>query len=59
MVLLLLTVIIARFPRGDEKAFWFGFAVFGWGFFLLGFGLCRRMFNLTGLDVERSSGGYH
>ena len=39
VVLLLLTVIVARFRRGDEKAFWFGFAVFGWGFFLLGFGL--------------------
>ena len=38
VVLLLLTVIVARFRRGDEKAFWFGFAVFGWGFFLLGFG---------------------
>ena len=38
MVLLLLAVIVARFRRGDEKAFWFGFAVFGWGFFLLGFG---------------------
>jgi hypothetical protein len=38
VVLLLVTVIVARFRRGDEKAFWFGFAVFGWGFFLLGFG---------------------
>jgi hypothetical protein len=37
VVVLLLAVIVARFrPRG-EKAFWFGFAVFGWGFFLLGF----------------------
>jgi hypothetical protein len=39
VLLLLLSVIIARFRRGDEKAFWFGFAVFGWGFFLIGFGL--------------------
>jgi hypothetical protein len=38
VVLLLLAVIVARFRPGDEKAFWFGFAVFGWGFFLLGFG---------------------
>ncbi len=38
VILLLLSVIVARFRRGDEKAFWFGFAVFGWGFFLLGFG---------------------
>ncbi len=38
MVLLMLAVIVARFRHGDEKAFWFGFAVFGWGFFLLGFG---------------------
>jgi hypothetical protein len=38
VVLLLLAVIVARFRHGDEKAFWFGFAVFGWGFFLVGFG---------------------
>ena len=38
MIVLLLTVMLARFQRGDEKAFWFGFALFGWSFFLLGFG---------------------
>jgi hypothetical protein len=40
-VLLLVAVIAARFRRGGEKAFWFGFAVFGWGFFLLGYGPWR------------------
>ena len=38
VIVLLLTVMLARFQRGDEKAFWFGFALFGWSFFLLGFG---------------------
>jgi hypothetical protein len=34
---LLLTAVLAlRFRRGNERAFWFGFAVFGWAFFLLG-----------------------
>ena len=37
-VLLLFAVIAARFRRGNEKAFWFGFAVFGWAFFVLGLG---------------------
>ncbi len=37
-VLLLAAVVAARFRRGNEKVFWFGFAVFGWGFFLLGLG---------------------
>jgi hypothetical protein len=37
-VLLLAAVIAARFRRGNEKAFWFGFAVFGCGFFVLGMG---------------------
>jgi hypothetical protein len=36
--LLLAALIAARFRRGNEKAFWFGFAVFGWGFFILGLG---------------------
>jgi MFS family permease len=40
-VLLLVAVIAARFRRGNEKAFWFGFAVFGWGLFLLGYGPWR------------------
>lgn len=35
--LLLLSVLLARFRRGIERAFWFGFGVFGWGFFLLGY----------------------
>jgi hypothetical protein len=37
-LLLLSAVIAARFRRGSEKAFWFGFAVFGWAFFVLGLG---------------------
>ncbi len=37
-ILLLSAVIAARFRRGSEKAFWFGFAVFGWCFFVLGLG---------------------
>jgi hypothetical protein len=40
-VLLLTAVVAARFRRGNEKAFWFGFAVFGLGFFLLGYGPWR------------------
>lgn len=35
--LLMTAVIASRFRRGSERAFWFGFAVFGWGFFLLGY----------------------
>jgi hypothetical protein len=35
--LLLTAVLAARYRRGYERAFWFGFAVFGWGFFLLGY----------------------
>lgn len=35
--LLLFAVLAARFRRGKEGAFWFGFAVFGWGCFLLGY----------------------
>jgi hypothetical protein len=34
--LLLTAVLASRFRRGNERAFWFGFAVFGWAFFLLG-----------------------
>src|SRR3954468_630295 len=38
LVVLLLAIIGARYrPRG-EAAFWFGFAVFGWGYFLMGIG---------------------
>jgi hypothetical protein len=36
--ILLTSVVASRFRRGNERAFWFGFAVFGWGFFLLGSG---------------------
>ncbi len=36
MALLLAAVVLARYRRGTSRAFWFGFAVFGWGMFLLG-----------------------
>ena len=38
MGMLLMAVIAARFRRGNEKAFWFGFAVFGWAVFIVGLG---------------------
>ena len=38
VLLLLRAVVSARFRRGDARAFWFGFAVFGWGVFLLAMG---------------------
>jgi hypothetical protein len=36
VALLLFAVVAARYRRGTSRAFWFGFAVFGWGMFLLG-----------------------
>jgi hypothetical protein len=36
---LLLSILAARFSRGILSAFWFGFAVVGWSYLLLGFGL--------------------
>ncbi len=42
--LLLTAVLCARFRRGNERAFWFGFAVFGWGFFLMGLGTWMNPF---------------
>ena len=33
---LLGAVVLARYGRGTSRAFWFGFAVFGWGMFFLG-----------------------
>ena len=35
VALLLGAVVAARYRRGTGRAFWFGFAVFGWGGFLL------------------------
>jgi hypothetical protein len=35
---LLLAIIAARYLPGGEGAFWLGFAVFGWGYFLIGIG---------------------
>ncbi len=37
-ILLLVAIVAAFIVRGGERAFWFGLAVFGWGFFLLGLG---------------------
>jgi hypothetical protein len=34
--MLLAAVVLARYRRGASRAFWFGFAVFGWGMFILG-----------------------
>ena len=50
--LLLTAVLAARFRRGNERAFWFGFAVFGWAFFLLGY---RPWMNAFG-DLADPSG---
>ena len=33
--LLLFAIVAARYRRGNKGAFWFGFAVFGWGYFVL------------------------
>jgi hypothetical protein len=38
LIVLLVALISARYRRGAERAFWFGFSVFGWGFFMLGSG---------------------
>ncbi len=38
VVFLLFAVLTARYRRGVWGAFWFGFAVFGWGYFLLAIG---------------------
>ena len=54
VVMLLFAVIAARYRRGPARAFWFGFAVFGWGFFLLGSN--AWMTHLGGI-IEQGSGG--
>jgi hypothetical protein len=36
--ILLVAIIAARLRRGPERSFWFGFAVFGLGFYFLGLG---------------------
>jgi hypothetical protein len=33
---LLVAVVLAHYRRGASRAFWFGFAVFGWGMFIIG-----------------------
>ena len=37
--ILLVAILAARLRRGYERAFWFGFAVFGCGYYLLGLGM--------------------
>jgi hypothetical protein len=36
-MILLISVVAARFREGRERAFWLGFSVFGWSAFVLGF----------------------
>jgi hypothetical protein len=38
LLALLLAIIAARYRPVREGAFWFGYAVFGWGYFLIGIG---------------------
>jgi len=38
LLALLLATVAARHRPGGEGAFWFGFAVFGWGYYLIGIG---------------------
>ena len=38
LLALLVAIIGARYRPGGKGAFWFGFAVFGWGYFLIGIG---------------------
>lgn len=35
VVVLLMTVLLARQRREPERSFWFGFAALGWGYFLI------------------------
>src|SRR5690242_1687401 len=37
ILMLLETAVAARYRPAAEGAFWFGFAVFGWGYFLFAF----------------------
>src|SRR5215469_5613287 len=39
IAILLLAVLAARLARAERRPFWFGFAVFGWAYLLLGLGL--------------------
>jgi hypothetical protein len=52
--ILLWAVLAARFGRREERAFWYGFAVFGWGSFLIGSGGWLTHFN-EGEDIDRGS----
>ena len=37
-LMLLIAIVAARYGRPSSRPFWFGFAVFGWGYYLLSFG---------------------
>jgi len=50
---LLFAVLAARFRRGPERGFWFGFAVFAWAFFLMGLGPWMNPF----VDSDGMPGG--
>src|SRR4051794_36572493 len=38
LLVLLVATLAARFRRGGARAFWFGFALFGWAYFLMALG---------------------
>lgn len=56
--ILLIAVLSARLRRGGQKTFWFGFAVFGWGFFLLGMGPWAEPLGETGEDFSHTINPY-
>lgn len=53
VLVLLVAVLASRYRRGRERAFWFGFAVFGWAFFVLGY---RPWMNAFGEVTEDGEG---
>ncbi|MHC5539619.1 hypothetical protein ACYOEI_15485 [Singulisphaera rosea] len=56
--ILLIAVIAARLRRGSQGTFWFGFSVFGWGFFLLSMGPWAIRFEEVGGDFSQSINQY-
>jgi hypothetical protein len=51
LLALLLAIVAARYLPSGEGAFWFGFAVFGWGYFLIGIGPWTE-WNRTGITGQ-------